>query len=214
MAGENGKSNGKSNGLANGSGGHTEEEEAAPRELGPAPPQVAELVAACLRFVTSKYGVPLDGTSETLSLLDQYVRDARGEILVRPESIELIQATIGAYLGEVMRQAFGGEWIADGDHSTWRLFMTDVFLSFNPIGMMHEALTGEESEGWGAHLEMDEEDREAVQERLAALGEVDEAQYFLPSSRYDVVELTVQALRASARARGLSDVKFSREDYE
>src|SRR4051812_39106521 len=38
--------------------------------LPPPPDRVAELCAACMRFVASKYKVALDGTPDTLSLLD------------------------------------------------------------------------------------------------------------------------------------------------
>jgi len=70
------------NGMINGSNGagsydahdeaeaEAEAEERAPAPL-PAPPErVAELCAACMRFVASKYKVSLDGTPNTLSLLD------------------------------------------------------------------------------------------------------------------------------------------------
>src|ERR1700743_1071616 len=66
--------------------------------LGPPPPPVAELVAACMRFVASKYKVALDGTPDTLSLLDQYVREAREAYTERPDTIEVVAPAVGAYL--------------------------------------------------------------------------------------------------------------------
>jgi len=68
----------KGNG-SNGAGFHNHEPqpEPEPEALPPPPPPVAELVAACMRFVASKYKVALDGTPDTLSLVDQYVREAR-----------------------------------------------------------------------------------------------------------------------------------------
>jgi hypothetical protein len=81
------------------------------------PSQVVELSAACARYILTKYKVPLDGTPDTLSLVDQYVRDARAEIAVRPEAAALIAASIGAYFGEVVKRAFGAEWFAEGDSS-------------------------------------------------------------------------------------------------
>src|SRR4051812_37136183 len=62
--------------------GAREEEDVPPH---PAPAAVAELAASCARFVHAKYKVPLDGTSDTLSLLDQYVRDARQDLVATPE---------------------------------------------------------------------------------------------------------------------------------
>jgi len=123
------------------------------------PPPVAELCAACVRFVTSKYKVQLDFAPDTLSLVDQYVKEARAEILVKPETLDLVQASVGAYLGEVIRRAHDGLWEAEGEPSGWRILMTTVYLSFNPLGMAREALTLEEQPGWNAHLAPDPADR-------------------------------------------------------
>ena len=193
------------------------EAEAAAQPLAPLPPppdRVAELCAACMRFVASKYKVPLDGTADTLSLVDQYVREAREAARERPESIELVAPAVGAYLGEVMRQMFRAEWWAEGDHDAWRLYFTNVYLSFNPIGMAREAITMSEEEGWNAHLTLDPGEREDIEARLAAMPEIDEEEYYLPSTRLDVVQAVVETLRARAEATGTGDVTFTKEDYE
>lgn len=211
--------NDKLNGT-NGAGGYdlhdaAEAEAAAapPPPLPPPPARVAELCAACMRFVASKYKVSLDGTPDTLSLLDQYVREAREAALERPESIELLAPAIGAYLGEVMRQAFRGEWSAEGDYDTWRLYFTNVYLAFNPIGMAREAITMAEAEGWNAHMTLDPGERDEIAERLAAMPEVDEEEYYLPTTRIDVVTAVVETLRARAEAAGMGDVTFTKDDY-
>jgi hypothetical protein len=214
---------GKSNGKApstNGAGSYdlhdaAEAEEAVrpPEPLPPPPPAVAELCAACMRFVASKYKVSLDGTPDTLSLLDQYVRDAREAVRERPESVELVAPACGAYLGEVMRQAFRAEWSAEGDYASWRLYFSNVFLSFNPLGMGLEAVTMTEAEGWGAHLTLDPGERDEIEERLAAMPQVDEEEYYLPSTRLDVVTAVVETLRARAEASGMAEVTFTRDDY-
>lgn len=178
------------------------------------PAPIADLVAACVRYVATRYGVPLDFTSDTLSLIDQYVRDARAELAVRPETLDLVSGTIGAYLGEVIRREHGGYWLAEGDPSTWRVQLSRVFLAFNPVGMAREALTGEEAEGFGAHLQLDEAEKEAVEARLAAMPEADESEYFLPTTRHEVVAIAASALRAKMEASGLGDVRFSPDDYE
>lgn len=189
-----------------------QEEEALP--LPPPPPAVAELCAACMRFVATKYKVALDGTPETLSLLDQYVREAREAARERPESVDLVAPAVGAYLGEVMRQAFGAEWFVEGAHEAWRLYFTHVYLSFNPVGMAREGLTMKEEEGWSAHLHVDPAERERLEERLAAMPEVEPEEYFLPTTRFDVVHGVVEALRAHAEESGTGDVRFTREDYD
>jgi hypothetical protein len=201
---------------------HAEAEAAAPALPLSAPPdRVAELCAACMRFVSSKYKVALDGTPDTLSLLDQYVRDARDAVRERPESIELVAPAIGAYFGEILRHmswtlapGTPAEWWAEGDFDGWRLYFTNVYLAFNPIGMAREAITMTEEAGWSAHMMLDPAEREEIEQRLAAMPDVDEEEYYLPTTRLEVVTVVVETLRARAEAAGTADVTFSKDDYE
>lgn len=229
-----GRKNGASNGALNGAGHldlHSEadsELESGPLDPEPSespegdsgeplpapPPAVAELCAACMRFIASKYKVALDGTPDTLSLVDEYVREARKAYLERPESIDLVAPAVGAYLGEVMRHELGAEWFAEGSPEGWRLYFHNVYLTFNPIGMGREAVAMEEAEGWHAHLGVEPAEREAIEERLAAMPAVDEEEYYLPTTRLEAVTAVVETLRARAEANGLGDVTFTREDYD
>ena len=52
-----------------------------------------------------------------------------------------------------------------------------------------------------------------LEERIAALGEVDEDEFFLPSTRWDVLEIAIEALESRMSARGETGARFSREDY-
>ena len=218
MGDENGKSNGAGSYEA-----HEPDEEEAPvkpaEPLGPPPGPVAELIAACNRFIASKYKVALDGTPLTLSLLDQYVRDAREAVRERPESIDLVAPAVGAYLGEVMRQTFGATWSLpadeiNADHDAWRLCFKHVFLAFNPIGLARESLTMTEAEGWNAHLTLDPGEAEEIRQRLSVMPEVDEEEYYLPSTRFDVINIVVDTLRARAEDSGTGDIEFAPEDYD
>ena len=183
-----------------------------PRDA-PPPLAVAELAAACVRFVATKYKVPLDFEPETLSLIDQYVRDGRAELSAKPETLDLLQGSIGAYFGETLRRAFGATWFCDGDHDGWRLDFTYVYLTFNPIGMAREALTLGTADGWHAHLETDPGEREILEQRLASLGEIEEDEFYAPTTRFDVVEIAVDTLRAKMQADGNGDVTFGPDDY-
>lgn len=165
----------------------------------PAPPAVAELAASCMRFVFAKYKVPLDFTQDTLGVLDHYLKEARADLKVRPEGQTLIEAAAGAYFGEVVRGVFESTWRADGPYPEWRLSMSEVYLSFNPLGMAREALTLADAPGWQAHLEMHKAEQGDVARRLASLPEVADEEYYALSTRFDVVELAVEALRASSR---------------
>jgi hypothetical protein len=179
----------------------------------PPPPQVADLAAACLRFVSARYGATLDFQPDTLSFVDHWLRDARADVLERPEAIDVVQASAGAYLGEVIRRTFGGHWVAEGHHAGWRLELERVYCWFNPIGMAREALMLDTAEGWHAHFELDPAESEAMEERLAALPPATSDEYYAPSTRFDVVSILFDALRAGMRARGVADVRFTPEDY-
>jgi hypothetical protein len=179
----------------------------------PPPPQVAELAAACVRFVASRYGVSLDFEPETLSFVDHWVREARAELAERPEAADLVQAAAGAYLGEVIRRAYGGYWVAEGDHADWRLELARVYCAFNPIGMAREALLLAPADGWHAHFELDPGEAEAIERRLAALPPAPDDEFYAPSTRFDVVSILFEAVRADMRARGLDDVRFTPADY-
>lgn len=203
---------GKTNGAGQ-NGVHIHEVTLEGAEIEAAPPAVRELFASFLRFAASKYKVPLDFEEETLPIVDQYVRDAEGEVTVRPESLPLVAASIGAYLGEVVRRRYGGYWRTDGEHETWRILFSRVHLSFNPIGMALEALTGEEATGWGAHFELDPGEREVVNARLEAMPPVDEEEFYLPSTRLEVLEVVVETLRLAMESSGTADVVFEPDDY-
>jgi hypothetical protein len=202
---------------------HENEPEPAPPDPAPAPPleappaRVTELAAAAMRFVAAKYKVALDGTPDTMSLVDQYVRDAWPAVKERPESLDLVAPALGAYLGEVMRQSLAqarGHWETDGDLETWRLWFENVYLAFNPIGMAREALLVADADGWNAHLQLDPAEREEIDARLQVIGDVDEEEYYLPTTRLEIVTLVVETLRARAEQAGMADVAFTRDDYE
>lgn len=180
---------------------------------GPPPPEAAELAAACVRYVASRYGATIDYAPDTLSFVDQWLRDARADVGERPEAVLLVQGAAGAYLGEVIRRAFGGEWLVAEDQADWRLVLTRVYCAFNPVGMAREALLLESAEGWHAHFELDPAEREAAEARLAALPPVEDDEFYAPSTRFDVVSILFHALRSGMQSRGLADVRFGREDY-
>jgi hypothetical protein len=203
-----------------------EAEEGVPVEATADPPaEVAELSDACVRFVATRYGLTLDYQPDTLSLVDQWVRDAREELgqaaLSSPpgappppaEIVELVQSAAGAYLGEVIRRDRGARWVTPADRAEWRLCMSTVYCAFNPIGMAREALLLEPAEGWHAHFELDPGESEGIEARLRALPAVEEDEYYAPSTRYDVVSIVFEALREGLRSRGLADVRFTPEDY-
>jgi hypothetical protein len=184
-----------------------------PSPLEPPPAIIADLTAACVRFVQGKYGVPLDFTSDTLSLVDQYVRDARAEIAILPQSLDLLAGSIGAYFGEVCRRTFGGVWIADGPNESYRLCFTRVHLVTNPIGVGREAVLVQPEPRYHGHFAVEIAARGAVEERLRMLPRVEEGEYYLPSTRFDVLSMIVEIARGQMIADGRSAARFTPADY-
>jgi hypothetical protein len=179
----------------------------------PPPTAVTELAASCVRFVASRYKVALDFTAETLPLVDQYVRECRPDVTARPETVPLLTASVGAYVGEVMRRQFGAFWFAEGDYAAWRLYFTRVYLACNPLGMVLEALSPEAAEGWHAHFEIDPGDADVVSARLAVFPDVDADVFSLPTTRFEALTVVYEALRAHMESQNTSDVRFGPEDY-
>lgn len=183
------------------------------KEPPPPPDAVTELAAACVRFVGSRYKIALDFTADTLPVVDQYVREAQADIEARPETLGIVAATVGAYVGEVMRREFGAFWFADGDHTAWRLYFINVYLACNPIGMMVEALSPEAAEGWHTHFEVDPGDADVVSARLAAIPDVEAELFALPTTRMEALTVVHEALRAHMESQNAGDVRFGPEDY-
>ncbi len=74
-------------------------------DMGPAP--VRSHADEAVRYVQAALGVELSYDSETLPVLDHYLRTVPED---RPEALALVIATAGAYFGEVMRRHLGGRW--------------------------------------------------------------------------------------------------------
>lgn len=178
-----------------------------------APEAVLELAAACSRFVTGKYGVPLDFTGETLSLVDQYVRDAREAVNKEPATFDLVAFAIGGYLGEVMRRTFGGEWFVEGEPRQYRLYFTRVKLSVNPLGLAREALLEADDTDFPSSFTVDPQYRAFVEERLKDVQPVSEDEYYLPSTRFDTAAFLVELLHAKMATDGVERARYSRIDY-
>ena len=179
----------------------------------PSPENVLELAASCVRFVGQKYNVALDFTPDTLPVVDQYLRDGQKEVGARPETMAILAATIGAYLGEVMRREFGAFWFSDGDYPAWRLYFTHVYLACNPLGMVLEALDPEQADGWHAHFEIDPGDADVVAERLAKLPEVEAELFSMPTTRLEALTVVFEALRSHMESQNTGDVRFGPDDY-
>src|SRR5690606_2047565 len=179
------------------------------------PPHITELVTSCARFVRATTGVDLGFGHETLPLLDHYLFAARVEIKERPEAERFIAPAAGASFGQVCSLEFGGFWRAqETDVHRWMLWMQPVFLALNPIGVGYDVLRGGTTHsGPSSELRLARDERELVTRRLEALPEVSERDYFTFATRFDGIQVAVEALRSQMVEAGLDDVSFELDDY-
>ena len=240
----------------------------------PSPQEIVDLAEGCVRFVERALGVKLDYEPETLPLLDHYIdltRKAAGE---KPEAIEVVALSAGAYFGEVVRRRFPCWWRIDKGLSVARIEFGDMFLSFSPMdtilialrlkpaapapanGASHDPaalaalpagtngaldtrteeseedddeeeeeveVVEEEPEVAGyedvaqfdlAGFELDEADQPVVAARLAELPPVRVEEYYAPSTRLEVLDITVDCVRAKRLGEGDPELALEPEDYD
>lgn len=180
------------------------------------PEQIVELGEAAREYVVRALGVELDYTPETLPLLDHYIRQASENVRERPELSELLTRSVGAYFGEVVRRALPCFWrLPSSDARDWQLCCEEVFLAFNPTAFAWDALfESSDHDGPSSELVLDREDSEALEKRLAALPPVSEAEYWLLSTRFEVIEMAADQARLGLERAGLENVSYGPADYE
>lgn len=209
MSGDDHHGNGAGNGSMNGSPSGEIVVETPPldeKELAllaaPPPAAVLDLAEACVRFVERAVGVKLDFTVETLPLLDHYVAGARDVLSgrARPtegEPVDLVAQAAGAYLGEVMRRRYPCWWRVGSEGVDHRLEFHRLYLVVQPVTLIHEALALDAEKG--VHelggFDMDEDDKEAAMARLAELPEVPFEEFVAPSTRVEVLDIVIDAVR-------------------
>lgn len=191
-------------------------------EVDAAPSEVADLAEACVRFVERALGVRLDYEAETLPLLDHWIagaRDAVGEQVGTEKpagaTIEVVGQTAGAYLGEVIRRRHPCWWRTEGATTSWRLEFAHAWLVVRPFDLVEAALAlglGKEPEV-GAY-EVDDDDREAVRRRLAELPEAPIEELVAPSTRLEVLDIVLDAIRARQAAAGVPRLELEPGDYD
>lgn len=179
------------------------------------PPVIAELAGACLEYVKRATSVAPDYTPETLPLVDHYLDLVRESMDDRPELLPLVARAVGAYFGEVVRTQLPAFWIIpSADAHEWRLCARPVFLSLNPVGVAYDALhRSSEHDGPSSQLGLAREEREVVDRRIAELPPVREEEYFLLSTRLEVIEIAADALRGQMLEGGSAGVQFDESDY-
>lgn len=179
-----------------------------------APPAVAELANACVRFVERAVGVAPDFTPETLPLVDHWIASSRDELRARPDAAALVVRAAAAYFGEVVRARVASFWHTPADDpDEWEIRLEPVWLSFNPAAFVADAILRGDEAGGLAGIELDDAEREGVEEKLAELPAVSEDEFYALSTRLEVIEIAVDAIKNKMAAEGLGDVAFGPGDY-
>lgn len=170
------------------------------------PPNIEEYAAQTVRYVHTALEVTLAYDSDTLPLLDHYLRTVPEE---RAATLTLVVVTAGAYFGEVLRRHLGGAWeIYDDDEEIeWRLVLPSG-ISLAPAGMVAAAIVRSD--------DLDELDTglyvppalqgqvEAVMDRMSR---VTEDEYYSLCGRFDTLshlQSVLTGIEAARRARRAS----------
>src|ERR1700689_3443052 len=127
----------------------------------PVPARVREYADQAVAYVKRTLGVMLEYDSNTLPLLDHYLRSA-GD--AESHATRLVIATAGAYFGEVVRRSLGGRWelqpAGDGSGSAirtdgiddWRVVLP-TGLNFSPVGFAASAIAQADVEDFDCELD-------------------------------------------------------------
>jgi len=178
------------------------------------PPRVQEYAAQVVEYVRRALGVTLEYNSDTLPLLDHYLRTVADSA---PATMKLIIVTAGAYFGEVVRRHLGGRWDligskvdleADGadvdetknvigPEGEWRVVLP-TGLNFSPLGFVAAAIAKNDVAELDNELDVPVRMKEIVQETLGRMGEVPLDDYYSLCNRLDTVEHIHEVLVAYA----------------
>ncbi len=196
-------------------------------EFEDAPESVAILANRFLTHVKHRLGMDLDYQQETLSVVDCFIDD-----VIKEESFDadlppgderrvnlshLLGPSIGAYFGEVLRRAFPCRWrVSSEEPGDWFIEFELVPLRFNPVGAAAEALMAENVEEWNGAIATQTDYTEALFERLAAAPPVPEDDFFLLSTRFEVLQIAQEYLlmRQMAEESGPKHPFYSPDDYD
>ncbi len=166
-------------------------------DLPDCPPRTAEFVRRALDAVRSAVGVPLEFDSDTLPLLDHYIKQVPSD---QADAAALIAAMTGSYFGEAVRQSLGGSWkVEDDDPTNWRIVLPGG-LSFSPVRLAFAAILRDEDGEGNGDFQAPPKLLQALTEALERTGSVGEADYYTLSCRFDTLEHLQEVMLATADA--------------
>lgn len=181
------------------------------------PAEVVEYADQAVQYVRRALGMPLEYDSETLPLLDHYLRSVPGE---NAAAAHLVAATAGAYFGEVVKRRLGGEWdLPSRDPGSWRLVLP-TGLWFSPAAVALAVIVGSDEEDgslgdeitdpeadavtgsdWDASLNAPGPLRPLVAQVLDSMADVTHDDYYSLCGRLDTIEHVESVLAGVTSAR-------------
>lgn len=93
----------------------------------------AELV---IEVLSEKEDIQLDYTADSISWLDAYINEHRGELDAGDKSV--LREKLGAFLGESIRRNFGGRWVK-GSGDSWMIVFDEEHQA-SPFDIIGEHL--------------------------------------------------------------------------
>jgi hypothetical protein len=167
----------------------------------PAPPRVVEYADQAVAYVQRALGVPLGYDSDTLPVLDHYLRGVPDD---QPAALQLVVLTAAAYFGETVRRLLGGRWELTGKDLEWRMVLP-TGLNFSPAGFVAAAIARADLEDFDSEIAAPARMLPYVQAALARMGEVSVEEYYSLCGRLDTLEHVHEVLVAVA-AQMMGDV--------
>jgi hypothetical protein len=158
------------------------------------PPRVREYADQTVAYVHRALGIRLEYDSDTLPVLDHYLRTVPDD---QPAALELVVATSGAYFGEVVRQLLGGRWELGNQEAEWRIVLP-TGINFSPAGFVAAAIARADLDDLDSEIAAPPRIMPYVERALARMGEVSVDDYYSLCGRLDTLEHVHEVLVAVA----------------
>src|SRR5882724_11803118 len=166
------------------------------------PPRVREYADQAVSYVQRALGIKLEYDSDTLPVLDHYLRTVPAD---QPAALELVLATAGAYFGEVVRKRLGGRWETTGPELEWRVVLPTT-IGFSPAGFVATAISQTDLDDFDSEITAPPRMLPHLQQALARMGEVSVEDYYSLCGRLDTLEHVHEVLVALA-AQMMGDIE-------
>lgn len=161
------------------------------------PARVREYADQVVEYVRRAVGLTLEYDSDTLPLLDHYLRTLQEIGAAQTATVQLVVATAGAYFGEVVRRRLGGRWEPGEEDVQWRVVLP-TGLHFAPAGFVAAAIAQADLDDLDTELDAPPRMRPYVQRALERMGEVSVEDYYSLCGRLDTLEHVHEVLVAVA----------------